>query len=79
MKTFESWWACPGDSISAVCSRALPTPKDLAQVAWDARVPEGYIVVPREPTEKMLRHAYPHTTPRAIYRSMVEAAEGEKK
>lgn len=22
------------------------------QAAWNARVPEGYIVVPREPTEK---------------------------
>jgi len=27
---------------------------DTAMAAWQARVPEGYVVVPKEPTQKMI-------------------------
>ena len=35
-----------GDTLVAV--------KDAFEAAWQARVPEGYVVVPKEPTPKMI-------------------------
>ena len=56
--------------------------------AWQARVPEGYVVVPREPTEKILEAVwgrpldqFDHGARRIAkekYRELIAAAEGEK-
>lgn len=41
--TFEEWY------------ESTPyTDVDCARDAWEARVPEGYVLVPVEPTEKMI-------------------------
>lgn len=38
-----------GDTLVAV--------KDAFEAAWQARVPEGYVVVPKEPTDEMISKA----------------------
>ena len=50
--------------------------------AWQARVPEGYVVVPLEPTERMLDSAYSSISDNLhyadlenIYKAMIEAVE----
>ena len=55
---------------------------DTAMAAWQARVPEGYVVVPVEPTERMLDSAYSSISDNLhyadlenIYKAMLEAAE----
>lgn len=50
--------------------------------AWQARVPEGYIVVPKEPTKEMLIAADNcvidgKVTSHNIYKAMIEAAENK--
>lgn len=47
--------------------------------AWQARVPEGYVVVPKEPTQDQLEYGYRCGSKDAatIYRVMV-VAESEK-
>ena len=50
--------------------------------AWQARVPEGYVVVPVDPTERMLDSAYSSISDNLhyadlenIYKAMIEAVE----
>ena len=50
--------------------------------AWQARVPEGYVVVPVDPTERMLDSAYSSISDNLhyadlenIYKAMLEAVE----
>jgi len=59
------------------------------QAAWNARVPEGYVVVPREPTEKIVKAScpWPHDNNSCInmirseyktaYKAMIAAVEEE--
>ena len=70
------------------CDEYLHEP---TQVAWDSWliglnrakaqvVPEGFVVVPKEPTEAMLRAANDHVmnthaTPFSAYKAMIEAQE----
>ena len=47
-------------------------------VAWQARVPEGYVVVPVEPTRKMEMagmNAGAGFVSKSIYKAMIEAVE----
>ena len=47
-------------------------------VAWQARVPEGYVVVPKEPTDKMIDagcRSYLDCCTTTIYKAMLEAVE----
>ena len=53
-----------------------------AWYSWQARVPEGYVVVPVEPTERMLDSAYSSISDNLhyadlenIYKAMIEAVE----
>ena len=39
-----------GDTLVAV--------KDAFEAAWQARVPEGYVVVPKEPSAKLVNHGH---------------------
>ena len=52
-----------------------------AKAAWKSRVPEGYVIVPIEPTEVMVMAAAGSTeymdTARTIYKAMIEAAQEE--
>ena len=49
--------------------------------AWQARVPEGYVVVPVEPTEDMImagcmeHGGYDVIDSKSIYKAMIEAQE----
>lgn len=46
--------------------------------AWQARVPEGYIVVPKDPTYEMVEAAIGNNGHiESIYRDMIEAAENK--
>ena len=50
-------------------------------VAWQARVPEGYVVVPIEPSEDMImagcmeHGGYDVIDSKSIYKAMIEALE----
>ena len=47
--------------------------------AWQARVPEGYVVVPKEPTYEMIDAAIGNNGHiESIYRDMIKTAENEK-
>ena len=52
-----------------------------AWYAWQARVPEGYVVVPVEPTEDMImagcmeHGGYDVIDSKSIYKAMIEAVE----
>ena len=53
-----------------------------AWYSWQARVPEGYVVVPVDPTERMLDSAYSSISDNLhyadlenIYKAMIEAVE----
>lgn len=53
---------------------------DTAMAAWQARVPEGYVVVPKEPKEAMVEAAdnaliNVDVGTIDIYKAMIEAAE----
>jgi len=54
---------------------------EAAWQAWKARVPEGYVVVPREPTTRMciaLSEGLPgDKSVWACYRAMIAASAGE--
>ena len=54
--------------------------KDAARMAWNARVPEGCVIVPIEPTEEMLNEAFNIASVQslaamAIYKAMIQAAQ----
>lgn len=50
--------------------------RDTCFIAWQARVPEGYVVVPKEPTYEMIDAAIGNNGHiESIYRDMIEAAE----
>ena len=82
---FEEWFKknfyelheaiCCGDLVAKNYKKAMFK-------AWQARVPEGYVVVPVEPTERMLDSAYSSISDNLhyadlenIYKAMIEAAE----
>ena len=52
-----------------------------AYAMWQARVPEGYVVVPKEPTEDMImagcmeHGGYDVIDSKSIYKAMIEAQE----
>ena len=52
-----------------------------AYAMWQARVPEGYVVVPKEPTEDMImagcmeHGGYDVIDSKSIYKAMLEAVE----
>ena len=52
-----------------------------AWLAWQARVPEGYVVVPVDPTEDMImagcmeHGGYDVIDSKSIYKAMIEAVE----
>ncbi len=51
---------------------------EAAKWAWQARVPEGYVVVPKEPTDKMIDagcRSYLDCCTTTIYKAMLEAVE----
>ena len=86
--TFEEWWE----------TREYPyTDKDCAEAAWNAAynfhacklrpmVPEGYVLVPVEPTEKMLKAGEEleyfeggyGSTCDEFYKAMIQAAQDEE-
>ena len=53
----------------------------VAWVMWQARVPEGYVVVPVDPTEDMIvagcmgHGGYDVIDSKSIYKAMIEAVE----
>ena len=53
----------------------------VAWVMWQSRVPEGYVVVPVEPTEDMImagcmeHGGYDVIDSKSIYKAMIEAVE----
>jgi len=68
----------------------LVSVKDAFEAAWQARVPEGYVVVPKEPTPKMIdvgmggfcfpldNGCFNNHDLICAYRAMIEAVENEK-
>ena len=53
-----------------------------AKAAWGARVPEGYVLVPKEPTERMIEagimlHSQFNSSVPHVYNAMIEAAQEE--
>lgn len=77
MEDFKQWWA-ESEIIAGEGSM------DAAEEAWAARVPEGYVVVPREPTKKMLRSCpvdevvcMDINAPNIFYKAMIAAVEEE--
>lgn len=85
--TFEEWFDKEGGYDGS-----FDTYESAAEAAWDARVPEGYVLVPVEPTEKMLTaawetyfrndnftyHCYETYEIIAVYKAMIEAAQEEE-
>lgn len=74
--TFDEWW----DIITY--DKMSDNRKWLAEQAWKTRVPEGYVLVPVEPTEKMLSAVDGNDLvswdSEAIYKTMIQTAqEGE--
>lgn len=58
----------------------LVSVKDVFEAAWQARVPEGYVVVPKEPKEAMVEAAdnaliNVDVGTIDIYKAMIEAVE----
>lgn len=85
--TFEEWWSTYlylGDDLD----------KEIAQVAWEAGaesvvnsklIPEGYVLVPVEPTEAMrwaghneMHGLNTHASYVSIYKAMIQAAQEEE-
>lgn len=71
---FEAWFKreC-GEGMFALAA------KNAAWKAWQARCPEGYSVVPDEPTGDMIEeardcHEGNHYLPYSLYRAMLAAA-----
>lgn len=58
--------------IAVLLSNTRPDPKP--------QIPEGYVLVPREPTEEMIESGWPLAGSEcsAVYISMIEASDGEK-
>jgi hypothetical protein len=52
---------------------------DTAMAAWQARVPEGYVVMPNEPTEEMYLSGVKERSSGGntvdVYKAMLEAVE----
>ena len=70
--TFEEW--CDKERLYCTYSYQLDSLED----AWNARVPEGYVIVPVEPTKKMLDEASDKAVAEYIYKAMVQAAQEEE-
>ena len=66
---FEEWWNLSGANV------IHKVPKDAARDAWNARVPEGYVLVPIEPTENMLNDVSDKSVAEYIYKAMIQAAQ----
>ena len=73
---FDLWWE--GNAIAMMCE------EDEALKIWQAAkaqaVPEGFVLVPKEPTEKMIDAGHDFcknniVTPSGFYKAMIEARE----
>ena len=72
--TFEEWFDKEGGYDGS-----FDTYESAAKAAWESRVPEGYVLVPVEPTEKMLSAVDGNDLmswdSEAIYKAMILAAQ----
>ena len=73
---FDLWWE--GNAIAMMCE------EDEALKIWQAAkaqaVPEGFVLAPKQPTEKMIDAGHDFcknniVTPSGFYKAMIEAQE----
>lgn len=76
-KMREAFERCTGRGHAPDCDPE----RELFEMGWHARVPHGYVVVPREPTGEMLDAAWTdarmggYSDFKEIYTAMIAAAE----
>ena len=77
-EAFEEWYfGTYRETIHILPNGQYASPRQQhSWDAWQARVPEGYVVVPKEPTYEMIDAAIGNNGHiESIYRDMIEAVE----
>lgn len=75
---FEKWW-----EVQEELDRN-PANEAFARPVWDARVPEGYVVVPVEAQEELIQDLIPliygdsRRIVEVIYKAMIQAVQEEE-
>ncbi len=80
--TFEEWWEVQEDLDRNPANEAFARPVWDAAVVNSKLIPEGYVLVPVEPTEPMLSAVNGNDLmswdSEAIYKAMIQAAQEEE-